>query len=118
MRYTYSTVDYRITETGELVFKHDSSDDKKPFKAKQLTGMTEAATRNFERLTQVFQPLADVRRYAEVAAFLRWAVCPNTRENRCRGQDGLSIDFSVLGKYRLRDRKLTPTPDAERRKPS
>lgn len=116
MRYTYATVDYRITETGELVFRRDSTDKENPYKARVLTGMTEAANHNVDHLMQAFPPLANVRKYAEVAAFLRWAVCPGIQGNQCRSRDGLSIDFSVLGKYPLRDKKRTPTPDADKRK--
>ena len=62
-----------------------------------------------------FEPLARVREYAGLAAFLRWAACTPKSDEDCIARNSVTIDLSALGAFDLRAREATPTREAEQR---
>jgi hypothetical protein len=110
LRYRYAVAEIDVTPTG-LTCYFDGSESRLTAKAKQLTGLAMVANAKLNDIAKAYPPLERVRNYAGLAAFLRWLACPSEYQNSCRRRNGLMIDFSTLGRYDLRDRKLTPTPD-------
>jgi hypothetical protein len=114
MQYAYATSG--VSATSEvLVFELDTSDVTKPIEARALRGLAEVASRHFPVLTERYPPLSNVQNYAAIAAFLRWAGCARIIKEECAAHKGVTIDFSMLGRYDLRDRATTPTPDMDAR---
>lgn len=114
MRYRYVQASLQV-RSNEFVCELDVIDKDLPTKITDIVQLETAANSNVDALASAYPPLHDVREYAGFAAFLRWAACPESVEGRCRRRPGLSIDFSALGRYELRDKIATPTPDAEKR---
>lgn len=114
MRYRYATADYRL-ENRKLIVNLDAKDKRRPVMAREIDGVGQIATRHFAQLAAAFEPLGTVQEYAALAAFLRWSTCAAESRKTCQPRRGLTIDFSALGGVALRDRAVTPTPDAEQR---
>lgn len=116
MRYTYVTSDYGVFGTN-LVFKLDINEkEPRPIRTRKISSLASAANDGIEELSVAFPPLEEVHELAALAAFLRWASCPDQSAARCETRDRIVVDFSELSAFNLRDRTLTPTPDAEIRK--
>ena len=118
MRYRYARSDYDVVD-GDLVIMQDGA-DKPSVRARHIEPLSDLVTSNYERLAAVYAPLAAVREYAALTAFLRWAACPPSDAQgapgaaaTCIPRPGVTIDFSALGSVALRDRAATPTPDAD-----
>jgi hypothetical protein len=112
MRYRYATSAINVTSDG-LTFELDGPEGKDGIKAQQIDGLAAAANGHIDEIVRAYPPLARVHDYAALAAFLRWAACARSVGESCHPRDGLTIDFSALGRYDLRDRKATPTPDMD-----
>ncbi|MDQ7251282.1 hypothetical protein [Dongia sedimenti] len=65
------------------------------------------ATDGFFKLSDSYPPLKRVREYAEIAAFLRWAIYESAKSSK----PPVIVDFSRLATVAYRDRSSTPTPD-------
>lgn len=114
MKYRYATSAVAVTPRG-LVYSLDGSDPNKPIAARQLEQLAAAANDNFEEISAAYPPLDEIRKYAGLAAFLRWAACGRVVNGECARREGVTIDFSSLGRYPLRDHVGTPTPDMDAR---
>ena len=112
MQYRYAVSSIEVT-SSELICHLDTTDPKITGKAKQLSDLASIANANLEEIARAYPPLKRVIEYAGITAFLRWAICPGTSNQSCRGRDALTVDFSALGRYSLRDRERTPTPDMD-----
>jgi hypothetical protein len=110
LKYRYLTSRVEITSGGMTVYS-----DGLTGAAIDIDSLGTAANDHFDQIVENYDPMQRVENYAALAAFLRWAACPDQGQADCSFRPGLSIDFSALGGYDLRDRDQTPTPDVELR---
>jgi hypothetical protein len=102
MKYRYATSLIRVDdEEVGLGRKGDPENE-----VLTVDGLTKVANDHVGELIDGYPPLGRVAHYAELAAFLRWAV-------QARGAGKLAaIDLSDLAEYPAYDRARFPTPDA------
>jgi hypothetical protein len=101
MQYRYART--RIVVRDDRVYFGKVPDDDR--EVDSLDGLNEIVNTHYSQIEAAFPPLQRVARYAELAAFLRWAV-----KSVEAGELG-GIDFSELADVPARNRKEFATPD-------
>jgi len=106
LRYLYATSYLQITDNyiGKGTSPANADNE-----VKRLDDLTDLVNNRVTQLVESFPPLQRVKRYAEIAAFFRWA--------QKAAQDGRLgvIDMSELGPYPANDRVKYPTIDVLKR---
>ena len=111
MTYRYALSAVSANASG-LVYQLDGTGTDRSIKAQYIDELGSIVNAHFDQLARQYEPLARVRDYAGLVAFLRWAACPGeAADGACARRKGLAIDFSALGRYDRHDGQVTPTPD-------
>lgn len=105
LKYFYGTSFIEVSDQriGVSTSRDDSAVEVDP-----LLELTSLVNANLDQLVSRYPPLRDVKRYAEIAAFFRWAIAAQKS-----GHLGL-IDLGSLGNFPANDRKQFPTVDTIR----